>query len=186
MFIRTERLFLRPGWPEDCDDLCAQLNDDAAMLNLARDPWPRTAEEARSFIDRPRHRLLPHFFITLPTCDGAKLIGSIGLGRDGDDVEVGYWIARDYRRRGFATESLRAVVAQARALGHPGLVATHFIDSSGASRVLAKAGFLPSRSVCQRYSATRGGMVEANRFTMALNSFGPEAGNDDGGGVKVA
>ena len=49
MFIRSERLFLRPGWPEDWQELLGQIDDESVARNLAQVPWPYTAEDARQF-----------------------------------------------------------------------------------------------------------------------------------------
>ena len=38
MFFRSERLFLRPGWPEDWDELTARIADPAIVRNLATAP----------------------------------------------------------------------------------------------------------------------------------------------------
>ncbi|MCB2074057.1 MAG: GNAT family N-acetyltransferase [Novosphingobium sp.] len=157
MFIRSERLFLRPGWPEDWEELLALINDEEVVRNLAAVPWPYTAEHAREFICRPREKLLPHFFVTVPARQGAKLIGSIGLGHDGDDVELGYWIARDHWGQGYATEALRAVLRLCTALGHQRVVANHFADNGASARVLEKAGFTPTGETRMRFSAGRGG-----------------------------
>ena len=111
MFIRSERLFLRPGWPEDWLDLLAAIDDEAVVKNLARAPWPYTAEDARSFLAQPQERMLPRFFITLPTAEGAQLIGSAGLSLDDGEVNLGYWIARKHWGQGYATEAARAVLS---------------------------------------------------------------------------
>src|SRR5262245_42974396 len=118
MFIRSERLFLRPGWPEDWLELLAAIDDQDVVRHLARAPWPYTADEAKAFLALPAERMLPNFFITLPAADGAKLVGCAGLSRDGDEIELGYWIARDHWGQGYATEAARAVLSQARALGY--------------------------------------------------------------------
>ena len=156
MFIRSERLFLRPGWPEDWEELLTVINDEAVVRNLARAPWPYTMADAMEFAARPQERLLPHFFVTLPSASGAKLIGSIGLGRLGEDVELGYWIGRDWWGQGFASEAVRAVLPLARALGHKRVVAGHFADNPASGRVLAKAGFRPTGQRTLRYSEGRG------------------------------
>jgi len=144
MFIRSERLFLRPGWPEEWEELLALVDDEQVVRNLARAPWPYTAEDARAFArmassGTERDRLLPNFFITLPGADGQRLVGSVGLNRDGEDTELGYWIGRPFWGRGVATEAVRAFLSEhepRRPLyGH---VAKH----NGASmRVLEKCGF---------------------------------------------
>ena len=40
MFIRSERLFLRPGWPEEWAELLALIDDQGVVRNLASAPWP--------------------------------------------------------------------------------------------------------------------------------------------------
>lgn len=142
MFFRSERLFLRPAWPEDCEELIALITEEAVMRDVAAMQWPYTVEDARGFIARPPERLLPHFFITLPTADGARPIGSIGLGKNGDDVQIGFWIGHRHWRQGYATEATRAVLCLARAIGHRRIVATHFADNVATTRVLEKAGFV--------------------------------------------
>lgn len=156
MFVRTERLFLRPAWPEDFDDLVEALADDDVQRNVGVSNLPRTAEDLRIYLDRPRDPRLPHFFMYLRAPGGAQLVGSIGLGRhDEDDVEVGYWISAKHRGRGFAGEALRAVVRQARSLGYSRVVASHFADSRGTQDVLESAGFHDTGEVRSRYSASR-------------------------------
>lgn len=183
MFIRSERLFLRPGWPEDREELLALIGDEAVVRNLATSSWPSTADDVQEFICRPRDKLLPHFFVTLPTADGAKLIGSIGFGRDGEDAELGYWIARSHWGQGYATEAARAVLCLARALGHRRVVASHFIDNRAARRVLAKAGFRPTGIVRPRYSLARGGDAPAMIYVAELDAVG---GGDEGADMRAA
>ena len=40
MFFRSERLFLRPVWPEDWQAILNGIADEAVVRNLARAPWP--------------------------------------------------------------------------------------------------------------------------------------------------
>jgi RimJ/RimL family protein N-acetyltransferase len=157
MFIRSERLFLRPGWPEDWQELLGRIADESVVKNLASVPWPYTAEDARSFAGQPQDQRCPHFFVTLPTAQGpAELVGCVGLGRINGEVELGYWIARDHWGRGYATEAARAVLRLAKVLGHSALVAGHFIDNPASGAVLRKVGFAPTGKLRQRYSLARG------------------------------
>ena len=169
MFVRTERLFLRPGWPEDLDDLVEAFNDELMQRMFAGAALPRTRNAVREYLDRPRDPRLPHFFMYLRGAHGAKLVGGIGLGRSGDDVEVGYWIASGYRGCGYALEALRAVVDQARALGHRRLTAKHFADNDASVRVLEAAGFRDTGTAHMRYSAGRGEDVPAHLFVVDLD-----------------
>jgi len=174
MFIRSERLFLRPGWPEDWSELHGEVADERIVRNLASAPWPYTAEAAREFAALPQAPRHPHFMITLPTGEGSRLIGTIGLtpAEDGS-AEVGYWIAERQWNRGYATEAIRAVVRLARTLGHSRLSASHFVDNPASGRVLRKAGFNPTGQVCPRYSLARGHAVEAE--VLALDLGAPSA-----------
>lgn len=180
MFIRSERLFLRPGWPEDWEELLGSIADEAVVKNLARAPWPYTAEHARHFAGQAQDPRMPHFFVTLPTSAApARIIGSIGLARDEHgDTQLGYWIARDQWGRGFATEAACAVLRLARTLGHRRLVAKHFTDNPASGKVLRKIGFRPTGEVCPAYSLARGTMVPAALHAIELG----DASDCDGGG----
>ena len=96
MFIRSERLFLRPGWPEDWAELHALIDDEAVVRNLARAPWPYGPDEARSFAASAQGTRHPHFFVTLPGAAGARLIGCAGLAEEDGETVIGYWVTYDF------------------------------------------------------------------------------------------
>lgn len=168
MFIRTERLFLRPEWPEDLDDLLEALRDEAVQRTVAVPPLPRTRAEVREYLTRPSDPRMPHFFMYLRGVHGARMVGGIGFAPYCDEVEVGYWIAAAYRGRGYALEALRAIIEQARALGHKRLVAKPFVDNEVSIRVLEAAGFRDAGSERLRYSEGRGGEALARLYTIEL------------------
>ena len=169
MFIRSERLFLRPGWAEDWRELLAAVADEAVVKNLAKAPWPYTEDDARWFAGQPQDPRCPHFFITLPTAQGpAELIGCVGLAVIDNEVELGYWIARDYWGRGYATEAARAVLSPAKTLGHRQLVAGHFVDNPASGAVLRKIGFKPTGQIRNRYSLARGCETQSVEHRLTL------------------
>ncbi len=170
MFIRTERLFLRPGWPEDWEELLAGIGDEVVVRNLAKAPWPYTVADARWFAARPQDPRCPHFFITVPTsAEPAQIIGSVGLGVNDGEIDLGYWIARDHWGRGYATEAARAVLRLAAMLGHRRIGAGHFTDNPASGRVLAKVGFVPTGEVRPRFSLARGSEVPAVIHALTLD-----------------
>ena len=169
MFMRSERLFLRPGWPEDWEELHARVADEAVVKNLAKAPWPYTADDARWFASQPQDQRLPHFFITLPTsAEPARIIGWVGLAQDGHAVELGYWLGREHWGKGYASEAAAAVISVARVLGHKRLVAGHFIDNPASGRVLHKVGFRPTGQIRQRFSLARGTVVASVEHELDL------------------
>jgi len=183
MFIRSERLFLRPGWPEDWQELLERIADESVVKNLASAPWPYTADDARHFAGKAQDKHLPHFFVTLPTSSApAKLIGCVGLGETDGAVELGYWFAREHWGKGYATEAARAVLRLAKVLGHRELVAGHFIDNPASGAVLRKAGFVPTGRLPLRFSLSRGYEAQSVEHRIVLG----EPSDCDGGGDESA
>jgi RimJ/RimL family protein N-acetyltransferase len=179
MFIRSERLFLRPAWPEDWQELFARVADEAVVRNLARAPWPYTSEHARNFAEQPQDPRCPHFFITLPTASGpAAMVGCVGLVREQGEVALGYWIGKDFWGRGYATEAVRAVLNLARTLGHVRITASNFADNPASGRVLRKAGFQPTGKIEQRFCLARGAEVPAVLHVAELATSG-DCNDDD-------
>ena len=66
MFHRTERLFLRPAWPEDWEAVLGGIADEGVVMNLARAPWPYGPEEAREFVSRGQDLCCPNFLLVRP------------------------------------------------------------------------------------------------------------------------
>jgi RimJ/RimL family protein N-acetyltransferase len=167
VFHRSERLFLRPAFPEDSAAILAAISDESIVRNLARAPWPYGMADARDFAALPQDRRLPHFLVTLP---GAGVIGSAGMGEHEGEPEIGYWIARDHWGRGYATEAGRAVLEVARMLGHRRVTAGHFVDNPASGKVLRKLGFRPTGRIAQRHSLARGEMVDTVEYALDLEA----------------
>jgi RimJ/RimL family protein N-acetyltransferase len=167
VFHRSQRLFLRPAFPEDGGAILAAIGEEAIVRNLARAPWPYGIADARAFAALPQNPQLPHFLVTLP---GAGVIGSAGLGEHEGEPELGYWIARAHWSRGYATEAAGAVLHVARMLGHRRVVAGHFVDNPASGRVLRKLGFVPTGRNAQRFSAARGHVVESVEYALDLEA----------------
>ncbi|RJF85983.1 GNAT family N-acetyltransferase [Sphingomonas cavernae] len=158
MFVRTERLLLRPGWVEDAPALARAIGEEAIVRNLATAPWPYDVAKARAFLSQERDARLPSFLIFARTHGAPRLVGGCGLGHtpDGKAVELGYWIGRPHWGLGYATEAGRALVELAHALGIRTLTAGHFVDNPASGRVLRKLGFRPTGRVVPRGSEGRG------------------------------
>jgi RimJ/RimL family protein N-acetyltransferase len=168
MFARTERLLLRPSWPEDASAIHAAVADEAIVRNLANAPWPYTACDASAFAALEHSEHYPNFMLMLRTDGAPKLIGSCGLADRDGEAELGYWIARDHWGQGFAVEAAKAVVGVAKALGHRKLVAGHYTDNPASGRVLRKVGFRPLGRIEPRYSKGRGREVSCALFELPL------------------
>ncbi|MEL7447001.1 MAG: GNAT family N-acetyltransferase [Pseudomonadota bacterium] len=171
MFHRSERLLLRPIWPEDWKGVFAGIADEGIVRNLSRAPWPYHENDARQFASRALEPHEPRFLIT--TAIDAKVIGCIGLDINdqeyADAVELGYWIARPSWGQGYATEAGRAVLRIARTLGHRSVVASHFLDNPASGTVLRKLGFVPTGRTIERHSCGRGEAAETAEYALDLD-----------------
>ncbi|MEP7350276.1 MAG: GNAT family N-acetyltransferase [Sphingorhabdus sp.] len=168
MFARTERLLLRPSWPEDAQELYRAIADEGIVRNLARAPWPYTEDEAARFAGLEHSEIYPTFLLMQRTDGAPRLVGACGLGDRDGETELGYWIARPYWGLGYATEAARTVIGIARAVGHSRLVASHFVDNPASGRVLRKVGFRATGRTEQRPSDGRGIAVPCALYEKSL------------------
>jgi len=165
MFARTERLILRPSWPEDAASLAKAIGHPDISRNLLRLPERYDEAAAVDWIKRPRDPRLPEFLAFLRTRGAPRLVGGAGIARaENGRLELGYWIERSHWGLGFATEATRAVMRIARATGLIGVASGHFLDNPSSARVLRKIGFRPTGTVEPRVSRARASAVPIVMF----------------------
>ena len=154
---------------------------NTVVRNLASAPWPYRPEDASAFLATPRKPHEPSMLIFRRTQADPELVGSIGFGRRPNGaLEFGYWIARPYWGRGYATEAGRAVIDIARkALRLPKLDAGHFLDNPASGRVLEKLGFRPTGQTASRYSAGRNALAPCRLFELDLTRSAEETSELD-------
>lgn len=169
MFARTQRLTLRPGWPEEGEALAQAIAHEAVAMNLAHVPWPYTLADAEAFLAVARGPTEPRFVILAHEAAYPRLIGGIGLHMiGGGAAELGYWLTPDAWGRGYATEATRAVVDMARhALPLRRLLARHHAGNHASRRVLEKLGF---RQVARElsFSVAHGHEVDSAVLSLSL------------------
>ena len=172
MFHRSQRLLLRPVWPEDWQLVLDGIADEGVVRNLASAPWPYGESDARAFTALPIEPQYPRFLIT--RASDAALIGCIGIDRSDafdDGAELGYWIAREHWGQGYATEAGRAVLTIARTLGYTRVMAMHFLDNPASGRVLEKLGFVSTGVTSMRHSCARGEEAPAHEYALEFAAF---------------
>lgn len=174
MFIRTQNLFLRPLFPEDWRAIYRGMSDEGLVRMLSGAPWPYGVEDAIAYCASALERGPFSLSITLPNEKGAPLIGQIGLGaaEKGDpdgQLELGYWVAKAWRGRGFASEAVQGLLGAAKALGVTQVGAGHFLDNPASAAVLQKSGFLQTGELRLTPCEGRGGeMLAARRYVYDL------------------
>ncbi len=158
MFARTERLTLRPAWPEEAPALMAVGHEPLARLLTRGLP---ASDSAGSRIAAPRGAYEPRFVIEAHEAERPTLIGAIGLYEEVNGTDLAFWLTPPARGRGYATEAGRAVIDMARhALPLRRLRARHCMKDAASARVVAKLGFRPAGHEAAPAPSTFGGMVE--------------------------
>ncbi len=176
MFIRSERLFLRPGWPEDGKEFLRRVG---AWIALRQFAWPAPATRAGPPAHDAQIGRFPRLVVTLPGGEGARLIGCVGLSCSAYGAELAFWITPELRGQGYASEAARAMLGLACMLGHRHIAAIHFADNSASTRVLKKLGFNPTGETCYRLCTVRGAQAPAvvHRLELAADRNGPAIGS---------
>jgi len=133
--LETERLLLRDHEPQDLDAFCAMEMDPEVRRFVGG--RPRTREEAEE-----RFRNAGGLCAAVLKAEN-RYIGRCGLHpMPGGGVGLGFYIARAYWGRGFATEAARAFVEYGfRELKLRRILASVEVGNEASVRVLEKLGF---------------------------------------------
>jgi [ribosomal protein S5]-alanine N-acetyltransferase len=153
--IETERLLLRPPAPEDAEPIFERYASDAEVTRYLG--WPRhtSIQDTRAFVgfslaEWARWGVGP--LIIFNRVSGT-LVGASGLVMEASArAATGYVLARDAWGKGYATESLHAMIALAAEFKVTRLYALCHVDHRASQRVLEKCrfqreGVLPRHSV---------------------------------------
>jgi ribosomal-protein-alanine N-acetyltransferase len=142
MELTTERLHLRPFTAADQLAIHAVYADPEVMRHVghgAHKTIEETAAALRIYGEVLERRGFS--FLAVTKREGGALVGDGGLHPLGDDVELGYTLARSAWGRGYATELGRALLRHAfEALKAPRVVAQVEPDNAASRRVLEKLG----------------------------------------------
>ena len=152
MEISTGRLTLRPLIAADARVIVDGIGDLEVSRWLIVVPHPYTLADAEEFLGRACGR--PDYLAI--TRDQA-LIGIIS-----DDDELGYWLAKPFWGKGFASEALEAMLG--RCFANPGRTevrANHCTENTASGRVLAKAGFVYTGERLHRFARALGAVRES-------------------------
>jgi RimJ/RimL family protein N-acetyltransferase len=142
--IATERLVLRRPDADDADAIFSRYASDPSVTRFVG--WPRhlTVEDTRAFLrfsagEWERAGAGPYL---IESRDTGALLGSSGLlFESAFRAQTGFVLAKDAWGRGYATESLRAMIEVARALAVRRLYALCHHEHRASARVLEKCGF---------------------------------------------
>jgi RimJ/RimL family protein N-acetyltransferase len=143
--LTTERLLLRPFFPDDAPIVQQLVGDKAIAAMTTAIPHPYEDGMAEKWIGTHPKNFQEGseaiFAIVRRETDG--LVGTIGLTitPEHERAEMGYWIGKPYWGNGYCTEAAQEIVRYGfTVLGLTRIQATHFSINPASGRVMVKAG----------------------------------------------
>ena len=173
--IETTRLILRRPKMSDARLIALYAGDIdiARMTATVPHPYPKPAAEMWVMIQniRSRHSSNAHLIIDMKSDedDHPTMCGMAGLFRRStkSPLEIGYWIAKPYWGKGFATEAGQGLIDYARnEMKATQIIAGHNEDNPASGKVLEKLGFHYTGTSAMSYSLGR--LAEALVLDMEL------------------
>lgn len=145
--LETERLLLRPFCLGDCDDIQRICSDKevAANTRTIEHPYPEGAAEV--WVKQHAEFWAKGKSAIFAICRKGErqVIGAIGLELNPDDhnAELGYWIDKECRGQGYATEASEGLIQFGfERLGLHRIVAHHIARNPASGRVMEKVGMV--------------------------------------------
>lgn len=163
LMLTTARLRLRTPQFADVAAITAMANDFDIARMTSRLPYPYRRSDAEWWV--ANH---PGFgetaFVVLA---GDTPVGCCGIvDRAGSTPELGYWFGRVHWGKGFATETVRALVRFAFAApGCEALHVAHIFDNAGSRAVIGRVGFAAA-GTSERWCHARGAQVTCFEYDM--------------------
>jgi [ribosomal protein S5]-alanine N-acetyltransferase len=142
--IETERLLLKPPTHEDTRAIFERYASDADVTRYLGWPKHTSVQDTQAFVgfslsEWARWGVGP--FLAFDRESGTLLGGSGLVMETADRAATGYVFARDAWGKGYATESLRAMIALAAEFKVARVYALCHVDHKASYRVLVKCGF---------------------------------------------
>lgn len=140
MYIKTERLELKPISPESLDALVELLTDDVVKQTYMVPDFPNR-EEAEKLAERLTTLSEQEGCYVAGIYYGDSLIGILNETESVDDqIEVGYAILPRYHNQGYCTEALRGAIGYFFDQGINEVLAGAFAENTASIRVMIKSG----------------------------------------------
>ncbi len=110
------RIILRQLRQSDAEALVTQANDKEIAHFIPHFPYPYTLINARSWINKTLRLIKKdteyHFCVcNSQTKDMMGMIGLRNINRNDLNVELGYWIGRQYRKCGYGSEAISVILS---------------------------------------------------------------------------
>lgn len=123
----------------DAERVATLVNDEAVSRWTSKIPFPCTTQHIIDWIEGLKSKLNRNPYAVI--VDG-EIVACVSWWPDGDsDVEVGYWVGKDYWGKGLASRALAMLLALPEIPQDRRLVAKVVAGNIASERVLLKNGF---------------------------------------------
>lgn len=142
--FETERLLLRRPRTADAEAILERYASDPDVTRFLSWPTHRTVSDTLAFVaySAAEWQRWPGGPYLIFAREGGRLLGSTGFAFETPfRASTGYVLARDAWGRGYARETLRALVDLAPQLGLRRLYAVCYVEHAASARVLEACGF---------------------------------------------
>ncbi len=151
--LNSPRLHLRPFQPSDAEDMVSLLTDERIKRTYMI-PDFATPEEALALFDRLMRLSYQANSAVYAIClkEGGAPVGFVNnteYDLENRRCEVGYVIAPAHQNRGYATEAVRALIAELFRQGFPAVQAFYFEGNIASRRVMEKCGMVSTGEVAR-------------------------------------
>ena len=145
--LQTQRLMLRPFSLQDVSIVTKLAGEKEIAATTLFIPHPYEEKDAREWISTHAHAFQEDkaaiFAIVINS--NKQFCGAIGLGidRENDRAEMGYWIGKPYWNKGYCTEAAKAILRYGfTTLKLHRICADHFKSNPASGRVMKKIGMV--------------------------------------------
>ena len=176
--LRDGRLVLRPWRLDDAPRVTA-ICSDPEISRWTSVPYPYNEQHARTWIEQTIRDWddRKHAAFAVTDAEAGEVVGAIGLRFHEDyalQASIGYWVARDARRRGVATGALRLVSRWAlRELALPRVQLVTDPENVASQIVAERAGFR-REGLLRSYLVLQGGRRDCLMFSLLASELEDE------------
>ena len=180
MRILTKRLILREINLKDARSIAQNANDYDVWYFTEQVPHPYTIKDAKWFINKCKKQFKEkpqqNYDFGIELKSEKKIIGLIGLNkvnRQHKKASIGYWLGKEYRKKGITSEAEKAILNFAlQNLKLNKVSGDALIKNKGSVRLFKKFGFIKV-GILKEELIKKGKKLDAYRFELLKKNYKP-------------
>lgn len=139
MKLIGEQINIRELKLKDCRDIYLNAND-IEISRFTSLPYPYTLNHAKDFINITKERKKSNWY-ELGIEYENKIVGMFCLKLKKTSANIGFWIGKDYRRKGLTFESCQLIIDYCKKIGIKKINAECLLNNFKSSLLLEKLNF---------------------------------------------